>query len=501
MSLCGLDIGSTGAKVTVVDEAGRVLHTGYRDYPVQRLNTAHEVQADSIWEIVLSLLRAAAAVVPDLYGIGITSFGESFALLDEQDNVLVPSMLYTDPRGDLELQQLSGKLGPEKIADITGTLPHPMFSLPKLMWIKKHKPDVFCRAKHICLMADFIAYKLTGQLMIDYSLATRTMGFNIHKLAWSQSLLQAADIDPALFSRPVPSGTRVGEIKTDLARKIGLSGPCHVVLSGQDQIAACLGSHTTEPGHAANGSGTVECITPVFERIPDEIALQKHNYSVIPFLNRGYCCYAFSFTGGSLIEWFLDQWSVGYRSEAKAKGTNVYQELELAAPDAPTGILVLPHFAGAATPYMDTGSKGAILGLDLSHSTSDLFRAILEGITYEMKINLDALSAAGIKIEALNASGGGSRSRTWLQMKADILNKPINTYSIDEAGTAGSILLTGLALGLFDSLETAADELVKIVRTYTPRPDMTRQYNEHYQRYRQLYETVRPLMEDKTGNG
>lgn len=496
MSIAGLDIGSTGAKITVADEKGNVLHTGYMDYPVSRQRDAHEMDASLIWDTVQALLTDAATAVTDIQAVGITSFGESFVLLDENDQILYPTMMYTDPRGEEQAHQLSDILGAERISDIAGTLPHPMFSLPKLMWIKQRQPEVFRRVKHVFLMGDFIAYMLTGQRIIDYSLAARTMGFNIRKLKWSRSIFEAADINSSLFSHPVPSGSKVGSILPELAATLNLPESCTVVICGHDQIAASVGSNAMSPGIAANGAGTVECITPVFTSIPENAALQRRNYSVVPFLNKGnYCCYAFSFAGGSLIEWFLSELASGPARRAMEKDKSIYKVLEHASPDEPTGILVLPHFAGAATPYMDTGSQGAFLGLKLSHTNADLYRAVMEGITYEMMLNLETLSEAGVRVKSLNASGGCARSEVWLQMKADILGIPVTRLSIDEAGTVGGLLFTGVAIGLYKNLDTAAEALVKPLYTYQPRMDMHDKYQKHYQRYRQLYSSVRHLMD------
>lgn len=496
MAIGGLDIGSTGAKVTVLDEHGLVLHSGYRDYPVSRYANAHEVDANLIWETVKGLLKDAVVHVPAFEAVGVTSFGESFVLLDENNRVLLPTMMYTDPRGEKQAERLGNVLGVEVIADISGTLPHSMFSLPKLMWVRDEHPAVYARVRRVCLIGDFVTYLLTGTHVIDYSLAARTMGFNIRYLTWSRSIFEAAGIDPALFGRPVSSGSIVGVVLPDLAAELGLQESFVVVLSGHDQIAAAVGSGVMEPGRAANGSGTVECVTPVFAGIPEGNRLQKSNYSVIPFLgNTNYCCYAFSFTGGNLVKWFLSEIASGPLTKANATGESVYTLLENGAPDSPTGILVLPHFAGAATPYMDTGSRGAVIGLGLSHTTADLYRAVMEGIAFEDAINIEKLAESGIQIEAVNASGGCARSGVWLQMKADILGIPVTRLSIEEAGTVGSIMFTGVAIGLYENLKSASDAMVKPIRTYTPRPEQHAAYLKHYTRYRKMYDAVRPLMD------
>ena len=496
MSVAGLDIGSTGAKVTVLDESGALVHTGYMNYPVARHIHTHEVDANTIWLIVKALLKDAAAAAPDLSAVGLTSFGESFVLLDRRDHVLFPVMMYTDPRGIQQSDRLSDVLGAESIANICGTMPHPMFSLPKLMWVKQEQPAVYENIRRVCLIADFAAYMLTGEHVIDYSLATRTMGFDIHTLAWNRRIFDAAEIDPNLFGSPVPSGSLVGTVRPAIAKELGVIEDFKIVLCGHDQIAAAVGSGILAPGKAANGAGTVECITPVFAGVPDGTKLQKRNYSVIPFLGDGnYCCYAFSFTGGSLVDWFIKQLAGGSLFQAKTNGENVFHLLENAAPDRPSGILVLPHFAGAATPYMDIGAKGAFIGLTLTHTTADLYRAVMEGIAYESMLNLENLAEAGVHVEAINASGGCARSSVWLQIKADILGRPVTRLANEEAGTIGSIMLANVAVGRYTSLTEAADKLVKLQRIYQPRKGMYEEYQKHYARYRKLYHAIRPLMD------
>jgi len=494
MAIGGLDIGSSGAKITVMDKEGKALYSGYQEYAVTRNVGAHEIDAEEIWKAVKILIKKAATEVPELSAIGITSFGESFVLLNEKGEILSPTMMYTDPRGEEEADQLRQKLGDDFIKANVGTASHPMYSLPKLMWVRNNQSDIFNRTKKVCLIADYLVFKLTGNHLIEYSLAARTMGLDIRTKAWNQEVFKAAGIDPGLFGKLVPSGTDAGSVLPGIAEELGLSKELRVVLCCHDQVAAAVGSNVIKPGLATDGGGSVQCMTPVFSSIPKDGTLQDNHYSIVPFLSDSYCCYAFSFTGGSLVKWFVDNFAEQYRIEAAKKNMRVYELMEGQMIDNPTGILVLPHFAGAATPYMDTGSKGAIVGLELAHSPIEIFQAIMEGISYEMKINMEKLAEGGIKIESLNATGGCAKSRLWLQMKADILGVPVTRMGVDEAGTIGVIMLTGLAVGIYKSLQEAAEKLVKTLETYLPRKDKQKEYEKHYQRYKNLYNAVRPLV-------
>ena len=192
MASGGLDIGSTGCKVTVYDEKGRYLYRTYREYPVSRNVGEHEVRAEDIWQGVCEVLKDAGARYPGLRAVGVTSFGESCVLLDREDRPIRPVMLYTDPRGSEECRELTKRLGKAYLEQITGVAPHSMYSMPKLMWIRKHCPEDYARAERILMMEDYILYLLTGQAVIDYSLAARSMAFDIRKLCWSREIFEAA---------------------------------------------------------------------------------------------------------------------------------------------------------------------------------------------------------------------------------------------------------------------------------------------------------------------
>ena len=217
---------------------------------------------------------------------------------------------------------------------------------------------------------------------------------------------------------------------------------------------------------------------------------------MVPYVLPGmYVAYAFSYTGGALIQWCIDTIAKEEKVVAQKAAVSVNQYLEEQyTRDDPTGLLILPHFAGAATPYMDTGAKGAILGLTMTTTVADIYRACMEGVTYEMRINYEALQDSGIHFERLNATGGGAKSKLWMQMKADVLNLPITALKTADAGTVGSAMLTGIAVGLFQDLKDAAAHMVQETDTYYPRTAMHEKYMNIYKRYKSLYQSVRQLM-------
>ena len=500
MKIAGLDIGTTGCKCTVFDEQGQYLGKAYRDYPVRRTVGGHEIDISAVMDGVYAAIREMAGQYPDIAGIGVTSFGETFVCVDSEGTPLHPAMLYTDPRGAQECRELSEKVGEKRISEITGLRPHEMYSISKIMWIRKNCPEVYARTKHIFLMEDYVVYHLTGKRQIDYSLATRTMAFDIRSLGWSGEIFEAAGVDPALMSEPVPTGTSAGTVTQDAAGKTGLGADTVVVSVSHDQVAAAVGAGAFDGRTAVDGAGTVECLTPVFDGLPDLDVMYNGYFSVVPYVVPGkYVAYAFSYTGGALIQWCTQNMAKKEEELAAGEGisVNAWLEREYAShrgEDTPSGLLVLPHFAGAATPYMDTGAKGAVLGLTSDTTAADLYRGCMEGVVYEMMLNMRALEGSGMHPERIHATGGGARSALWMQMKADMLDLPVIAMKTVDAGTVGSAMLTGIAIGLFCDLKDAADHMVQEMAVYKPREEMHEKYMRLYERYAGVYKAVRPLM-------
>lgn len=495
MLIGGLDVGTSGCKLTLYNEKGCFVNNSYKEYDITRADGTQEIDASVIFDTVCDVIKDTAQKYSDIAAIGVTTFGETFTVTDKDGNVLMPSMLYTDSRGGEEVKELTNALGEQKIIDIAGVKPHQMYSLPKLMWIKKNRPDIYKKTAHVLLMEDFIVYKLTGRTQIDYSLAARTMAFDIRKKEWSSEIFEAAGIDKSLMAEPVPTGSSAGEIKADLAEKLGLSAKTVIINGCHDQVAAAVGAGIFEVGSAVDGTGTCECITPVFDSVPASKKLYDEGYSVVPFVFDGtYVCYLLSFTGGAVLKWYRDNLAKYEAEQAKLKNENVYAVLDSCIPDKPTDILILPHFSGAANPYMDTGSKAVIAGLTLEHTKYDIYKALMEGITYEMLNNIDHVEAAGISPEKLTATGGGAASKVWLQIKADIFNRPVTSLDALEAGSCGTCMLAAVAVGVFKDLYEAKAAFVHEKKTYYPNEERAAQYKKKYEAYKKLYSAVRPII-------
>jgi xylulokinase len=297
-----------------------------------------------------------------------------------------------------------------------------------------------------------------------------------------------------MLSQPIEAGHVIGILTRRIADELGLNPNTRVVTGGHDQCCGALGVGVTGPDIAAYSIGTVECVTPVFEGCILNATMQQSNFATYPYTIEGlYTTVAFTTAGGSLLRWFRDTLGDYERQQAQLVGCDVYELLLKDVPPEPTSLFVLPHFVSTGTPYFDPSPLGAILGLSLTITKGELAKAILEGVTYEMKINFELLRKAGVNITQLRAFGGGAKSKVWMQIKADILNIPIATLAVSEAGCLGAAMLAAKACGGIDSLQECSLAWVKPVHVYEPQPARRQQYQERFEIYSHIYKNIKPL--------
>ncbi len=492
MIIGGLDVGTTGCKIVLYNEKAELIATYYREYDSLHKDGTHEIDFGEVKDGVLSLLKETVARYK-LDALGVTSFGETFAMLDSEDNILAPSMLYTDPRGKEECDALCEAFGEERLTLLTGVKPHPMYSISKIIWRKNHDPEVFSKCKRILLGEDFIVYTLTGNAQIDYSLAARTAAFDIEKRCWIKEVFDKAEVDLSLMSTPVEAGSVAGIFTKEIKVLLGIDYDVTVVNGCHDQVSGMIGSGVFGSNQAMDGTGTVECIPVILEKKPRDVKFYEGGYSVVPYVGGKFACYALSFTGGATLKWFRDNFAEAEHKKAQAEEKNVYAILDASVPADPTGLLVLPHFAGAATPYMDNDSKAVFIGITLETTKFDLYKALMEGTSYEMLLNFNTMKSLTGEIDEIRATGGGATSDVWLQIKADILGTEITALSCKEVGAAGTAALAGCAVGCFENMKETVSKMAKVRKIFTPDRNKNQTYSTLYQKYAGIYSAVKGL--------
>ncbi len=482
MNYLSFDVGTTACKCQLFSEDGNILEYLSKEYGFCCESGETYVDISAIKENVFSMIKAVSSK-HRVESICFSTFGEAFVLLDKEDNVLFRPMLYTDRRGEDQAEEMRTKFGNEKLYKITGTLPHHMYSVSKLLYVKQNYPDVYAKVDKVLLICDYLGYILTGKRMIDYSLAARTGIFDIEHLCFSEELCKGLEIDKNLFSKPDRTGYIVGEINNI---ELGLKD-CKLVLGSHDQICTALGAGVISDGQAVDGMGTVECITAVFKDRCSDINAGVQGYPVVPFAVEGlYCTYICNYASGSIVNWYKNEMIHGYKGDK----ANVFDYLESGFSENPSGLYILPYFAGAAIPYQDTNAKGAIVGLTTSTTASRIYQALMEGTSMEMKFEVATAKKYGIKVKSAVATGGGANSDKWVQIKADIQGIPYKTLRSSEGGLCGCAVLQSVAVG-GNTLEQAVKIFVKKKKAFKPDKGKAKVYEPYYKKYKKLYKSLK----------
>jgi xylulokinase len=493
----GLDIGTSGCKAVIFSENGKQLAFAYREYNIISSQPGWaELDPDEVTEKCFEVIvEAASQVSPQsVLGLGISSQGEAFTAIDKDGKTLCNALVSSDIRAEQYAENWSKEFGEEKLYKITGHTAHPMFSLFKLLWLKDNRPEIWAKTDKFLCFEDLMEFRLGLNPAMGWSLAGRTMLFDVTRHQWNNEILNAVGIKLTQLARPLQSGTVAGNIKPDITRKLGLAKNAFIVTGGHDQPCSALGAGAIEPGVAVYATGTVDCITPAFRKSIFAENLRKNNLCTydhtVPDM---YATVAFSLTGGNILKWFRDEFGAAEIALSEKLGCSPYELLLKQTSGKPSELMVLPYFTPSGTPYFDTSATGAILGLKLSTKRSDIIRALLEGVALEMRLNLDILEQSGYKVDELYAIGGGAKSDIWNQLKADVIGKNITVLNIIEAGCGGVAMLAKSA-DTGKSVVDIAKDWIKPLSVKKPRPEFKSTYDKKFENYKKLYPALRNFL-------
>lgn len=489
MSLMGLDVGTTGCKAVIFDLSGRILACRYKTYPMRFPGPGQcELDTDEVNRAVREVISHSAREVharDPVEALGISTLGDSVTLVDEAGTPLSGTVLgAADRRAAAQADWLERRMGRDALFSLTGAPLHAFCAVPKILWFREHRPEIFKRAAKFCGLQEIVHRCLGVNPAMDFSLAGRTMLLDIRSREPPVGLFAEANIDPDRFF-PVAQSTRIaGYMQEPKASEFGLSEGVAVVVGGFDQSCCAMGAGVIREGMAALSVGTLEAITPVFRELRLEPPLLEGNHGCIPGLIEGYySSLAYVTTSGAIIDW--------YHANFDEKNTALDQLFD-SVPEGPSGVCVMPYFAGSGTPWLDIRQLGSAFGLSLETGKANLFKGILQGIAYELKLNIDSFRRACVPVKALRAIGGGSRSDTWMQLKADILGIPIERTLVTEAGCRGAAFLAGLGTQRYSRLEEIAD-LVGVDRVFEPRLEASKSYEHSYARYLRIRDRIENL--------
>jgi xylulokinase len=462
VSLVGLDVGTTGVKAVAISPEGEVLARAEEEYPLSIPQPGWAEQDPEDWWRASE--RALAAVgAMDAASVGLTGQMHGLVLLDAADRVLRPAILWNDQRTAAECAEIEERIGLEHLIELTGNRALTGFTAPKLLWVRRHEPEVWAQAAHMLLPKDYVRLRLTGKHAIDAAEASGTLLFDVARRRWSEEVCDTLEI-PLEWLPPVSESTEIGGAGDQQAGALGVGvvgpGPLSVVLGTSGVVFAAL------PGYAADREARVHVFC---HAVPDTWEAMGVMLSA----------------AGSL-RWLRD--IVG----------GDYKELTGEAARWPAGteeLTFLPYLQGERTPHADPSARAVFEGLSLRHDRGALVRSVLEGVAYGLRDSLELLRGLGVEPQAARASGGGARSELWLKIVACVLGLPIQRTAVEEGAAYGAALLGGVASGVFADAHEAVEACVQVRDTIEPDTAWQEVYDRGYRRFKALYPALRRLEE------
>ncbi len=481
--LLGVDVGTTNCKALVFDRAGRLHGSGSLPTPAQRPRPGWvEYDPELLWQAVVEVVRQALSQTEParVRGLAVASMAEAGLLLDTAGRPLQPIISWNDSRSDQHYRRWLDRFGAMAFFQIAGNPANPTFSVFKLIWLREHAPAAYAAAARWLHVADYIAFRLCGEQATDYSLAARTMLFDLAQLRWSDQIIAAAGLRADLLPEVVPGGTRIGAVTATAALAAGLPAGTAVGVGGHDHICGALAAGAYVEGVGLDSMGTAE---PAFLplntlRLPQAAGPIGCSFGAHVAPGQYYALKSIRSSGAA----------VAWANQALGFG-GVYDRMQAAVARAPAGsrgVLFLPRLAPI--------DRGAFVGLRSEAGTGELARAVYEGLAYQWRSNLETIeSAIQARAETIRVIGGGTRSAVWVQIKADVLGRPLRVLDMQESVALGAALLGGLAAGVYHDLAEAAAGLRFTELTIVPDPIRA----EFYDRcYHQVFLRIAPALED-----
>ncbi len=472
-----------------------MLASAYEEYDYQHPQPGWaELDTLQVWDIVERAIRKAATGAPHdpIKALAVSSLGEAVVPVTNDRQILGPSLLNFDARGAEYVAELQRVVDDEQLYQIDGNTLGNHYSLTKLKWIKQHQPDLYQRTDKFLHWSGFVSFMLGADATVDYSLANRTLLFDLDRCDWSDELLDRVGLERDKLPRTVPSGTTIGSVSRTIAEELDLPAGIPVMSGGHDQCCNGVGCGVIEPGRAMYGMGTYITMMPVFRQRREPSVMIERGLNTEHHTAPGrYVTFIYNH-GGSMVKWFRDTFAHAERQSAKASGQDVYALLTAEMPAGPSSVMALPHWGPTGPPHFIDDSCGVLMGLKLDTTRGDILKGLIEATTFYLREYFESLPATGITIDDFRAVGGGSKSDAWLHICADILGRPFVRAKINEAGALGAAIIAGTGSGIFPSLEAGVEAMVKLDRTFYPDPQQQRLYDDRFEKYQRLW----PLMAD-----
>ena len=480
----GIDLGTSAVKLLAMDENGKILRTVSVEYPISFPKSGWSEQNPEDWykgtiEGIGKLLEGEGDRKVD--GIGVGGQMHGLVILDKDDNVIRPAILWNDGRTTKETDYLNNDIGKEKLSEYTGNIAFAGFTAPKILWVKNNEPENFAKITKVMLPKDYIVYRLTGAYVSDYSDASGMLLLDVKNKKWSQEMLKICGIDHVEMPTLHESADVVGEVKSGIVAELGITGMLKVVAGAGDNAAAAVGTGTVGAGGCNLSLGT----SGTFFISNDKFSVDdKNSLHSFAHADGGFHLMGCMLSAASCNKWWMDE--IIRDKDYAGSQKNITKLGE-------NNVFFLPYLMGERSPHNDPLVRAGFLGMSMDTTREDMIQAVLEGVAFGLRDSLEVARSLGIKIEVSNICGGGAKSPLWRKIIANVMNLKLEIQENDEGPALGGAILAAVGCGKYPDVITASKSLVNVVETVEPSPELVAKYEEKYRIFRKMYPTVKDL--------
>ncbi len=484
MKYIGVDLGTSAVKLLLMDGSGKIENIVSKEYPLSFPKPGWSEQSpEDWWNAVKSGIRELVEGYDASQVAGISFGGQMHGLviLDENDEVIRPAILWNDGRTVEECDYLNNVIGKDKLSAYTANISFTGFTAPKILWVKKNEPDNFARIKKIMLPKDFIAYKLTGVHCTDVSDASGMLLFDVKNRTWSKEMMEICDVKEEQLAKIFESYESVGTLKSEVAKELGLLEECLVAAGAGDNAAAAVGTGTVGDGACNISLGTSGTIFISSEKfgVDENNALHSFDHA-----DGSYHLMGCILSAASCNKWWMEDILKTEDFAGEQKGIDKLGE---------NHVFFLPYLMGERSPHNDPNARGTFIGMTMDTKREDLTQAVLEGVSFALRDCLEVARSLGVDIKRTRICGGGAKSPLWKKMIANIMNLDVEVIKSEEGPALGGAMLAAVAKGEFASVKEAADRIVEVVDTVHPEADLVAKYEEKYQKFKAIYPALKPV--------
>ncbi|HVC96940.1 MAG TPA: xylulokinase [Pirellulales bacterium] len=494
----GIDIGTSGAKTLAIDERGKILADATETYPCYHPQPLwSEQDPDDWWRATVATVRAvvkhARLKPPDVKAIGLSGQMHGSVFLDKDHRVIRRALLWNDQRTAAECDEIERRAGGRrKLIQMVANPALTGFTAPKILWLRNHEPRKFEALRKVLLPKDEIRRRLTGEFATEVSDASGMLLLDVAKRRWSKALLSKLELDADLLARCHESEEVTGQLTREVADQLGLSTDCVVVGGAGDCAAGAVGNGVVNPGVLSTSIGTSGVMFVHSDRVKIDPLGRIHTFCHA--VHGKWHMMGVNLSAGGSLQWFRNQLCRAEVAQAEKTKRDPY---ELLTSEAETvragsdGLFFLPYLSGERTPHADPDARGCFVGLTLAHTRGHLVRAIMEGVTYSMRDSLDIIRGLDVPVRQIRASGGGSRSRLWRQIQADVFGQKVVTLNAEEGPGYGVALLAAVGAGAFKDVGEACRATIGVVKETSPVRAACKHYDRAFPIYQQLYRSLK----------